>query len=327
VEAGPKEQKYVPADLVNQQIDNAIPLGLQEVKVTGGEPLLFRYDALAILAHAAEIGLKTRLETNAFLINDDTISLLKDLATTVTTSLDSANPDLHDEFRNAPGGFERTRFAMAAMAKAGIRVEIVSCIHANNLHEIHEIIKICCDSGVSCIKFNFPSPYGRAVLMNQHFQLCSTQSILDTVRDVEAKYPSSLGMQMEFDVPRVFRIHPLPGPRCHVLNLLSILPDGRYSLCGIGVTRKYLTFGSILEIDIDKIWHENDMLNQIRDIIANKKERGICGYCTEYDLCLGHCNAYSFSRNGWFNGPYPVCHDAFEKGLFPKSKVRRNELI
>lgn len=321
VEAGASRRDFLEAEHVNRQIDMAIPLGLREVKITGGEPLLSENHTLSILAHACEQGLHTKLETNAVLLRYDLVSAIRSLGTVVSTSLDGSTPGSHDKFRNAPGSFNRTVHAVESLVGAGVRVEVVSCIRRDNTEELDDIIAVCNDLGVSYLKFNFPSSYGRAVELRRRLRLCSTEDIIKTVRHVEGKRPPGSEMALDFDVPRAFRVYPLPGPRCDVLNLISILPDGRFSLCGIGVTHRELTFGTIQEDDVDVVWRTNLILKEIRSAISHMA-RGVCGTCREYPSCLGHCAAFSLAEFGSCNAPFPLCQDAFEKGIFPTAMLR-----
>jgi len=122
----------------------------------------------------------------------------------------------------------------------------------------------------------------------------------------------------------VFRIYPTEGPRCDVLKIISIFPDGRYSLCGIGVTHKEITFGHIDKDDIDSIWMKNPLLREMRTIIPYSGKE-VCLKCIEYKNCYSHCMAYSITKYGSLNGPFPICQEAYENGFFPKDKLKQNE--
>lgn len=321
VEAGPFNRDHLTANRIVHQIDKAMLLGLNEMKVTGGEPLLFQKDTLAILEHAFHAGVNTRLETNCLTMNNDIVSRIREYGTVVTTSLDGSSATSHDMLRGAPGSFERVLEAIASLVDNGVQVDVVSCIHKNNLHEIYDIVSLCSDLGVGTLKFNFPSSYGRALSMDANSQLCSTQMIIETVRHVEKRNSLNCSIKLDFDVPRVFRNYPLSNPRCETLSLISILPDGRYSLCGIGITHRQLTFGNLDKEDIDIVWKASSTLMEMRYSLQ-QSARGVCGLCAEYASCYGHCIAYGFSKYFSLNGPHPLCQSAFEKGLFPKEKLR-----
>jgi radical SAM protein with 4Fe4S-binding SPASM domain len=310
----------VHPEQINHQIDKAIPLGLREVKVTGGEPLLFIDDVLCILEHASDQGLSTRLETNGLIVNDVIVSRLKELGTIITTSLDGSSSKSHDWLRNTMGSFERVLYTIKLLVDSGTRVEVVSCIYKNNVNEVGDIITLCTKLGVSRLKFNFPSKYGRAVQLSMHSHFCPVSQIINIVQHIEREQSSNHKLELDFDIPKALRDNHLARPRCDVLGLLSILPNGRYSLCGIGITHTELTFGMIGQEDVDSVWTKNEILTKIRNTLPFGG-RGICNLCTEYTSCYCHCIAYSFSEYGSLNGPHPLCQEAFESGLFPISKL------
>ena len=320
VEAGPRSSRHLAADQVIPQIDRALAMGLREVKVSGGEPLLFQDLTLRIIEHATAAGVTSRLETNCQRLTGEAITRLRQAGTIVGTSLDGASPRCHDGFRGTPGSFQRAVRAVTDLVAAGVQVEVVTCVHTGNQGDLDAVVALCADLGVTALKFNFPSPYGRARQLEAESRLCSTDRILQIARHLEERHECNPCIKVDIDIPRALRNRPPAGPRCDVLRLLSILPDGRFSLCGIGVTHKELTFGTLDRDNIDAVWNGDQVLARMRRSIPVSGQ-GICASCTEYPLCRGHCVAYSLSEYASLNGPHPLCQDAFELGLFPTERL------
>jgi radical SAM protein with 4Fe4S-binding SPASM domain len=310
------------ASEINRQIMNAMRLGLREVKITGGEPLLEEQETLAILEHAVDSGLTTTLETNATLLTNQLISRIHSIGTAITTSLDGACAETHDLLRRGPGGFRNTLDAICALTEKAVPVQVICCIWRGNVHEIGAIVQLCSDAGVASLKFNFPPAYGRAANLRRAGQLCSTTEIVRIVAEWDRRDSCRSAMQLNFDVPRALRARPLDGPRCDVLRLISVLPDGRYSLCGIGMTHSQLIFGALCHDDIDLVWRKNATLAWLRTTVLHPLQ-GLCAKCNEYSLCQGHCRAHTLSHFGSVNQVHPLCQDAFEKGLFPGRCLRK----
>ncbi len=319
VDASPFNKDSLAAEQVIPVIDRAIALGLKTVKVTGGEPFILKKPLFEIMKHAASLGLETKLETNATLVNDETASLLSSLNSSVYVSLDGSSPESHDPFRRKGGSFYRTLAGIEKLTRHQVRVGVISCLHPGNLREVDEIADLCFSLGVVGLKFNFPSPYGRGRELRAEARLLKIEQVLETAKYLETTH-FSRSLEIDLDLPRIFRSYPLQGPRCDVLNILSILSDGRYSLCGIGATHPELTFGRINRDDLEELWKENETLKNMRRTIPYSP-RGICSRCTEYHLCFGHCLAYSVEEYSSLNGPFPLCQEAFEKGLFPEEKL------
>ncbi|TSA11482.1 MAG: radical SAM protein [Deltaproteobacteria bacterium] len=322
VEAGPEQTARLAAPEVNRQINLAMPLGLQSLKITGGEPLLYKGETLSILSHAAGAGIVSKLETNGVLITNTMAAELAKLGCVVSISIDGASSESHDAFRRTKGSFDRRLHSVEKLISEGCIVEAVSCIHRGNVHQVHKIVSLCNCLGISYLKFNFPSRYGRAIRLADSGMLLSTAEILGTIRRLEQRYPlGNTSMELDFDIPRALRMYPRDGLRCKVMNLISILPDGRYSLCGIGVTHKDITFGTIKQQDIDEVWRESEVLTGLRNAISDGR-KGVCGICTQYDACLGHCAAYMISEFGSINAQHPLCQDAYDRGLFPENFLK-----
>ena len=72
-------------------IDEAAALGFQEVKLTGGEPLLNK-DTLPLGKYARERGLQVNLMTNGTLVNAGNAARIVEVAQAVSLSLDSPEP-------------------------------------------------------------------------------------------------------------------------------------------------------------------------------------------------------------------------------------------
>jgi SynChlorMet cassette radical SAM/SPASM protein ScmF len=107
---------------------------------------------------------------------------------------------------------------------------------------------------------------------------------------------------------------------CRVLNILGVLSDGSYALCGIGQTVPELVFGHAAADRLEDIWNNTPVLVELREGMANRFE-GICGECLMKSWCQGSCVAQNYyrSKNLWAGHWY--CEEAFKRGLFPESRL------
>ena len=99
-------------------ITDAAALGLQEVKLTGGEATLNR-DFLDIARHAKSLGLQVNLLTNGALITERLAREIVPVIDAVSVSLDSADAALHDAARGR-GSHAKALSAIAALKAAGL---------------------------------------------------------------------------------------------------------------------------------------------------------------------------------------------------------------
>lgn len=95
-------------DEVVRLLDDLRALGCEKVHFTGGE-LFLRRDALTLLSHAHALGMRVNLTTNGTLLDKDRLkALLRVPPRSITFSLDSPLPRLHDALRGQEGAFKRT---------------------------------------------------------------------------------------------------------------------------------------------------------------------------------------------------------------------------
>lgn len=92
-----KEEEGSFSDFINL-IDQTAEIGIREVKLTGGEALLFK-GVLAIAEHAKSKGMAVNLLTNATIMNKEIAEKIARVVDSVSISLDGARPEMHDPVR------------------------------------------------------------------------------------------------------------------------------------------------------------------------------------------------------------------------------------
>jgi radical SAM protein with 4Fe4S-binding SPASM domain len=99
-------------------IDQARALGLANLKLFGGEPML-RRDLEVIVEHAAMLGVRCTLITNGTLLTGQRARRLVEAGLAqLDLSLDAGDPGLHDAIRGAPGTWRRAMQGLQAVQVA-----------------------------------------------------------------------------------------------------------------------------------------------------------------------------------------------------------------
>ena len=92
--------------------------------ITGGEPLV-RPDILDIARHAVGLGFIVVFGTNGMLINDRMANTLVEIGVMgVGISIDSLDPDKHDQFRGVPGAFASALAGIEACKRNGLQFQV-----------------------------------------------------------------------------------------------------------------------------------------------------------------------------------------------------------
>ncbi|HSR70193.1 MAG TPA: radical SAM protein [Acidobacteriota bacterium] len=318
-----------------QFIDDAVPLGLTYVKVTGGEPLL-RPETLPIVGHASRLGAETTIETNAMLVGDKEVEFFAANGIHIGTSLDGSCPEAHDRRRGLKGAFRRTWRAVEAMTQAGINMTVTAAVSHGNLGEIDKILDrlrgIGGRRGKITFKINPIVPMGRAKFMKKRRETLYPHELLrlaDRVgHELVPRYrEDGLDIILQLELA-FFPIHSIINAigtsgagHCGFLNLISLLADGSITFCGIGHEQRHLVMGNIRHgYDLRKIWEEEPLMQDVRRKV-HRGLRGVCGSCLFHSVCLGGCRAAAVAVDGSLADSPPWCQSLYDAGLFPASRL------
>jgi SynChlorMet cassette radical SAM/SPASM protein ScmF len=316
----------LPLDLFEKAIREAKPLGLQGVKLTGGEPLLHpHFKKLLEIVRREELSLT--LETNGLLCTSDTAREIAQSAKRfVSVSLDGMDAATHEWVRGVPGSFDAARRAVKNLRNAGIRPQIIFTVMRGNAHQVEGMIPMAEEMGAGSVKFNLVQPTARGERVHQDPEKLTVRELIELGRYVEHELAPRTGMRVHYDFPQAFRsLSRIAGHNgsglCGILGILGILADGTYALCGIGEQVPDLVFGRIGEDPLEKIWRENVVLNTLRQKLPEGLG-GICSRCLMKGRCLGACVAQNYYSSGNLFDSFWFCRQAEEAGLFPASRLR-----
>jgi radical SAM protein with 4Fe4S-binding SPASM domain len=264
--------------------------------LSGGEPLL-REDIFELIRYGTERGLKMAVGSNGMLVDDAVAQKLKDAgATTVSVSLDSSVPALHDQFLGVTGSWQRAVGAIKALKKSGIIVQVNTTVTQQNYDQIGEIFALAEKLGAENFHLFFLVPTGRGA------------RIEDITPDMyEKMIASSFSKSMQYNLnvkpscaPQFMRIAQETGidmtrwvRGCMAgLYYCRIYPNGEVTPC------PYLpiALGNTRQKSFKDIWFNSEVFRNLRDV---KKLKGKCGNC-EYNLICGGCRARAYGLTSDF---------------------------
>ena len=117
-------------------VEALLPLGLEKVRLTGGEPLLRRdlVDLVALL-RATGPGLDLALTTNGALLERHAAALARAGLDRVTVSLDSLDPDTFARMNDTPVPVERVLAGIDAAQEAGLTPVKVNAVVRRGIND------------------------------------------------------------------------------------------------------------------------------------------------------------------------------------------------
>jgi SynChlorMet cassette radical SAM/SPASM protein ScmF len=319
----PGTNAFLAPGALRRAIEQALPLGLQALKWTGGEPTL--HPAFAeLLALQREFGLGASLETNGLLVDARLAGLLLECGVgSVSVSLDGTQAATHDTIRGVAGAFARTCAGLQALVAAGYRPELIFTLQRRNACEVEGYLALAAELGAGSVKLNVMQPLLRGAELTAQGEALSVAEVLELAGRLEA-WRGRVGIPVILDVPLAFR--PLgalcdgsAGGVCDIAHVLGILPGGEYALCGIGSHVSALVMGRVAEVELADVWQAHPLLMKLRHGLPGEL-RGICGECLMKAACRGSCIAANYQAAGNLFAPHWFCREADERGLFPASR-------
>ncbi|NPV05518.1 MAG: SynChlorMet cassette radical SAM/SPASM protein ScmF [Syntrophaceae bacterium] len=322
-----RQYPAVEPELFRHIIDQAKPLGLTSVKLTGGEPLMHPRIG-EILAILRDERLRFNMETNGVLCTPELArELVRSGMFHVSVSLDGADAETHEWVRGVKGCFDAALQGIRNLVTAGARPQVIMTLMRRNAGQIEAVVRLAESVGASSVKFNIVQPTARGVKMHEAGETLPIHEIVRIGSWVEDELSAGTKLRLFYSHPVAFRplgkIYGREGSGCGVCGIhgiLGVLGNGSYALCGIGETVPELVFGHAAKDALADVWRETPVLNEIREGLPRRLE-GICSECLMKGVCLGSCVAQNYyrSRNLW--APHWYCEEARALDLFPGMRL------
>ena len=139
-----QDQRELSTEGVKRGLDILKDLGIVELVLSGGDPLL-RNDAPEIIEYASKLFVTTVYDNGSMakkkleaLQNVDFIAI----------SIDSLDPDKNDYIKNVPGAWKEAMEAVETLHNEGINVSVTPTISQLNLYEIVDITNYFTQKGI-----------------------------------------------------------------------------------------------------------------------------------------------------------------------------------
>ncbi len=301
-------------------IDQMAEAGTELLILTGGEPLL-RKDLPDLARHAAEKGINVVLGTTGMQIDRRRARLLRDSGVTAAgISIDSLDPDKHDEFRGVPGAWQRAVGGIDACHTEGLDVLVHTTAMKMNSDEVLELIEFAHLKGARAFQLFFLVCTGRGERLTD-LTPEEYERLLGQILDAQGSYP---GMMV------LARCAPYIGRMASQRNLslawaagclagtsyCRVTPSGDVTPC------PYLpkVAGNVRDRDFGTIWDSAWTLAQFR--APRLQLQGKCGDCAfsqgSDPICVG-CRARAYALEGDELAADPWC--SYEQRSEPAAPI------
>lgn len=316
--------KTLDIELFRLIIQEARPLGLKKIKLTGGEPLLHpHFETLLEIIHNEK--LDVTIETNGLLCTQKIAEKISKLTNPfVSVSLDGVDSDTHEWIRGVSGSFEKAKRAIQNLSNAGVAPQIIMTLMQNNADQLEKMVRLAEKLGASSLKFNLLQPITRGETLHNNEMALELEELIRLGHYVENDLQKTTKLPLFYDYPIAFKkLSRIANGNsiCGITGILGVISSGHYAMCGIGSHVKDLIFGLAGQDRLEDIWQNHPILNEIRTGLPEKLS-GICSQCLMRYHCLGACLAQSYYQGKSLWLPFWFCEQADKKGCFPKNRLR-----
>lgn len=297
-------------------LDQIRNVGEPIIILTGGEPLL-REDVFDLAARGTEIGLRVVMATNGTLLTPGIVDKIKASGIQrVSISIDGADEEQHDRFRNVSGAFRRAIEGIRLLTKGGVEFQINTTVTQHNKHNISDILDKAVELGAAAHHIFMLVPTGRAKeMVNQEIDALEYEELLHWFYRMRDKVPLSLKATC---APHYYRIlRQQAHARGEEVNYETYGLDavtrgclGGTAFCFIGNNGivqpcGYLEVGcgDLKSSSFESVWKDSEVFSRLRDFSAYK---GKCGRC-EYLRFCGGCRARAYETTGDYLEEEPLC--------------------
>lgn len=181
-----KDERSFTIDDVKELSKQADELGLAQIVITGGEPLVFP-DLDDIVKAIDPEKFHIVMDTNGWFLDEEKAKHLKSIGVDkIQLSLDSLNADEHDEFRVHKGSHERAMKAIDASLDAGLNIIIATVVTKQRIRskEFLDFLEFGKKRGVG-IFVTYAKPVG---CWEHNFDILIDKDDMAYMRDLEKKY-------------------------------------------------------------------------------------------------------------------------------------------
>ena len=317
-----------PRELTTEEaynlIDRLADFGSPILIFTGGDPMM-RRDLFDLIAYATQKGLRCSLTPTATAL--PTIERLSKARQAgirrIALSLDAPDPEVHDEFRQVKGSWQRTMQILKNAQSIGLSVQVNTTVSRFNVDRLPEMVPFIREVGAVQWSVFFLVPTGRAQaewmispeeherVFNWLYDLSQTAPFdikataapmyrrvtiqrkrLETTRGAPVTFQGA-GFQYADGLNRPTKGVNDGNGFLFISHLGEITPSGFLPLPA----------GNVRNDDVVQVYRHHPLFKSLRDLTLIK---GKCGICDFRDVCSGQ-RGRAYGLTGDYLETDPAC--------------------
>nr|WP_213989678.1 pyrroloquinoline quinone biosynthesis protein PqqE [Sodalis sp. dw_96] len=281
-------------------------MGSVQLGFSGGEPLM-RKDLAELIAAAHDLGFYTNLITSGIGLTEKKLQTFADAGLDhIQISFQASDETLNAALAGSEKAF-RQKLAMAKAVKAhGYPMVLNFVLHRHNIDQIDRIIELCLQLEADDVELATCQFYGWAQLNREG--LLPTRDQIERAEQVVKRYRESMAKDgnltnLLFVTPDYYEERPKGCMGGWGAIFISVTPEGTALPCH-SARQLPVKFPSVLEHDLDDIWHHSFGFNRYRGFDWMPEP---CRSCDEKEKDYGGCRCQAFMLTGSADNADPVC--------------------
>jgi PqqA peptide cyclase len=293
----------LPAEAWMRAIDDADALGVVQLHLTGGEPLLYR-DLEAVIARGRRREMYVNLITSGVPLTRERFAALCEAGLDhVQLSFQDSDPASSDAIAGAPV-FDRKLKVSVWVKEAGLPLTIHIVLHRGNIDRISQHLALAQWLGADRLELTNAQYLGFAHA--NRGALLPTREQLDRAFETAARARERLlgTMVIAFVKPDHVDGTPRACMDGWARRYIHVTPAGRVLPCHAAECIPGLHFDSIADRPLGEIWQTSDALARFR---GHDWMREPCRSCDRREVDFGGCRCQAFLLAGDAEVADPAC--------------------
>jgi len=243
-------------EAIRKMLERAVQFGMQELELSGGEPLILGKNAiLEIIRYASSLDLVTTLNTNMWFLDESYVQDLNDAGLDrVKSSLYGTSCSTHDDFTRREGSFTKLTDALGFLREYEIEVWINYVVTPRNIDEASALSSLLEPYAVDTIQLSSIILSGRGRSAQEY--MFSDGELSSVVEQLDALFTDSRKRNVFFTISlyRFSGSYPFGDRHCDYLkDRLVVDPSGHVIPCCLLPSSLRSRAGSIVHEDLDTI--------------------------------------------------------------------------
>jgi pyrroloquinoline quinone biosynthesis protein E len=313
-----RHDRELDADSWRRVFREAEALGVVQVHLTGGEPLV-RKDLEPLIEQARELDLYTNLITSGIPLTRERLARFRELGLdAVQVSVQDVSAPGSDRVAGLPS-FQRKLEVMRWVKELGFPLTLNMVLHRNNLDHVEAAVALAESLGADRLELANTQYLGWALLNRE--ALLPARGQLERARAVARAARERLKGTMEvlFVLPDYYSEFPKACMDGWGRRFILVSPDGLALPCHVAHTLPGVSFDNVRDRPLDEIWRDSVGFNRYR---GEEWMPEPCRSCDRRAVDFGGCRCQAYHLTGDAAATDPACSLAPRHRLIEEARLR-----